>query len=88
MIKTETPKSKPKKAIGPGSYDPSKGHIIFRERRPQTALFGKGDQKKITFSDEAVRRKKFVPGVGYYKETEKGYKILSGLPLSIKTRRQ
>lgn len=48
---------------------------------------GKKIIKFISLLDLEVKRKSFVPGIGKYKDLEKGYNILSTAPTSIRRRR-
>ena len=40
-----------------------------------------------TFVDDEVKLKGFVPGIGKYKDVEKGYKALSRPPTSLRRHR-
>jgi hypothetical protein len=39
------------------------------------------------YVDLEVKRKSFIPGIGKYKDIEKGYKILSAPPMSLRRHR-
>jgi hypothetical protein len=39
------------------------------------------------YVDDEVKNKGFVPGIGKYKDIEKGYKMMSKMPISMRRNR-
>ena len=78
--------AKPKKTDepAPGSYNVDNSYLKtqWSQRLPQFSKL-----KNKTFVDDYKKQKDWLPGVGTYKEVEKGYSKLSFNPPSIKTKR-
>lgn len=75
---------KPKK-----TKDPAPGSYNIEEsiRKSQWGAAHVHLISKAKIKDEKERAKSAVPGVGKYKEVEKGYNILARLPTSLRRRR-
>jgi len=75
---------KPKK-----TKDPAPGSYNIEEsiRKSQWGAAHIHLINKAKIKDALEKEKKAIPGVGKYKETERGYKILSSLPTSLRRRR-
>jgi hypothetical protein len=75
---------KPKK-----TKDPAPGSYNIEEaiRKSQWGASHIHMISKAKIMDPGDKEKSAIPGVGKYKETEKGYRILSKPPTSLKRRR-
>ena len=69
----------------PGSYNIEESIRKTQWGASHIHVISKG--KKKDFLEIISRAKSAIPGVGKYKETEKGYQILSKPPTSLKRRR-
>lgn len=72
-IKTKEP--------APGSYEVEEA--IKKTQWPKN-MFAFQKQKVNTYVDQVVKLKNYVPGIGKYKEIEKGINILSTPPTSLR----
>ncbi len=73
---------KKSKDPAPGSYNVEES--IKRSQWPATNAFLITKSKKRDYLDITMRLKSSVPGVGKYKDTEKGLMILSKPPTSLR----
>lgn len=62
----------------PGLYDVIKCEADTQKRRTQGPP--KRDQLRVIFTDTEAKRRKYVPGMGHYKELDKGLNAISKRP--------
>ncbi|CDW83400.1 UNKNOWN [Stylonychia lemnae] len=74
---------KPKKTKdpAPGTYNVED---CYRKTQWGNSVYSIGKCKITNYVDIAVKKKKFVPGIGTYKELDKGYQALSKPPTSLR----
>lgn len=74
---------KPKKTKdpAPGSYNVED---VFKKVLWPKNMFLFSKRKTTNYVDEAVKAKSFVPGIGKYKDIEKGVNLLSKPPISLR----
>lgn len=64
-------KHEKKDGPGPGSYEQGKAHDKMVS--PRVTSTPKQCSQRVTFSDQYVKSHKYIPGVGKYKEIDRGY---------------
>jgi hypothetical protein len=74
-------KSKKSKDPAPGSYNVEDS---IRKTQWTNKIFAISKSKTHNYVDDAVRVRRDVPGIGRYKEIEKGYQALSRPPTSLR----
>jgi hypothetical protein len=77
---------KKSKDPGPGSYETEKA-ITKTQWNGESYIQWKLMKDRTNFIDTEVKTKKSVPGVGSYKDLERGYRSLSTMPTSLRKRR-
>jgi hypothetical protein len=75
---------KKSKGPAPGTYDIDN---CYRKTQWKTNVFSWSKGKYKNYVDDVVKAKTFIPGVGKYKELDKGYGQLSRPPTSLQRRR-
>lgn len=74
-------KFKKTKDPAPGSYNIED---VYKKTQWKSNIHSMSKAKIKNYVDDEVKIKSFMPGVGKYKETEKGYLALSKPPTSLR----
>ena len=70
-----------------GTYEPFKAFINTQKKSTERNGYKMLNSKILTFTQQEAHAKKGIPGVGHYKNKEKGIDRLSRSPTSLRIKR-